>query len=281
MKIIINLLKFVLIAILTICIIAITTIQIISSTILQKNYIIQKMVQNNFYDKTYELVESNFENYIYQSGLDEEVLKNICTKEKVKQDINIIISNIYDGTNKKIDTTEISNNLNSNINKLGIKNSKNEEAIQQFVATICNEYTETVLHTQYEEKINNIYQKIIEKMQLINKIILIVTLIDIILILAINNKKVLKNIQDIGIALLSASIFKLIVYNTINSNINIDGIKIFNDAFSNTMISIIQEILYKIFSAGILALFIAIILIIISAIIISAQNNLELRRKEK
>ena len=68
---------------------------IVFSTILDKNYVMQKLEETNFYADTYELVESNFENYIYQSGLDEEVLKNICTEEKVKKDINIMLSNIY------------------------------------------------------------------------------------------------------------------------------------------------------------------------------------------
>ena len=111
MKVLINLLKFIFITILTICLIALGEITIASSTVLDKNYVMQKIEETDFYSGTYKLVESNFENYIYQSGLDEEVLKSICTEDKVKNDINIMLSNIYNGTNKTIDTTEISTNL--------------------------------------------------------------------------------------------------------------------------------------------------------------------------
>ena len=143
MKVIINLLKFISITILTICLIALGAITIASSTVLDKNYVMQKLEETDFYSGTYKLVESNFENYIYQSGLDEEVLKSICTEDKVKNDINLMLSNIYDGTNKTIDTTEISTNLNANIDKLGIKTKQNEKAINEFVNHICKEYTDT------------------------------------------------------------------------------------------------------------------------------------------
>lgn len=129
MKIIANIARFILIAILTICIIAISLITIVSSTILDKNYIISKLEETNFYGEVYKLVESNFENYIYQSGLDETTLNNICSKEKVEQDINIMLSNIYEGTNKKIDTTPIKDNLNKNIDKLNVRNKKNSEEL--------------------------------------------------------------------------------------------------------------------------------------------------------
>ena len=38
--------------------------------------------KTDYYNKTYELLISNFENYIQQSGLDEDVLKDIVSKTK-------------------------------------------------------------------------------------------------------------------------------------------------------------------------------------------------------
>ena len=63
----------------------------------------------------YTAVESDFENYIYQSGLDENVLENIVSLEKIENDTKTIINNLYDGTSETIDVTEIENNLNNNI----------------------------------------------------------------------------------------------------------------------------------------------------------------------
>ena len=272
MKVLKNLLKFIFITILTICMISLGIITIAFSTILDKNYVMQKLEETNFYADTYKLVESNFENYIYQSGLDEEALKNICTEEKVKQDINIMLSNIYDGTNQEIDTTEIANNLNSNIDQLGIKNKQNESAIQQFVTHICDEYTDTLVHTKYETQINDIYKKAIEALDQIYEIILIVLAVDIIAIIAINNKKISKDIQHLGIALFATSAFELSVWQIITSKIDIQGIKIFNDVFSKSIVTIIQEIMNQIASLALGILVISVIFIAIYAIIVANKQ---------
>lgn len=275
MKVLTKTIKFILVTILTICLISIGIISIVSSTILDKTYITEKMEETNFYKETYELVKSNFEKYIYQSGLDEEVLENICTEEKLQKDINTIISNIYDGTDEKIDTTEIETNLNANIDKLGIKNSKNQKAIEQFVKHICDEYTETIIHTKYESQINAQYQKVISLLTKIHNVIMIILIIDAILLIIMNIKTASKIIQDLGIALFSSSIFKLSVCSIIMSKVNIEGIKILNDIFSKTLVTIITDVLTKIISLGIGALLIAIILIIIYAIISVNKKNEE------
>lgn len=275
MKVLTKTIKFILVTILTICLISIGIISIVSSTILDKTYITEKMEETNFYKETYELVKSNFEKYIYQSGLDEEVLENICTEEKLQKDINTIISNIYDGTDEKINTTEIETNLNANIDKLGIKNSKNQKAIEQFVKHICDEYTETIIHTKYESQINAQYQKVISLLTKIHNVIMIILIIDAILLIIMNIKTASKIIQDLGIALFSSSIFKLSVCFIIMSKVNIEGIKILNDIFSKTLVTIITDVLTKIMSLGIGALLIAIILIIIYAIISVNKKNEE------
>lgn len=277
MEILKNLLKFIFIAILTICMISIGMISIVFSTIFSKDYIMQKLEETNFYSGIYELVKSNFENYIYQSGLDEEVLDDICTEEKIKQDIQIMLSNIYNGTNQKIDTTEIANKLNGNIEKLGVKNRQNENAIQQFVTHICDEYTNTLIHTKYENKINEIYIKGTEILNKIYEIILVVFVIDIIAIIIINNKKTSKDIQHIGIALLATSIFELSVWQIINLKVDIHGIKIFNDVFSKSVVVIIENTLGQVASLALGTIVIGAIFIIIYA---ARETYKSLKQKE-
>lgn len=268
MKVLTNLLKFILIVVLAVCSIAIGIIQIVTQTVLNKNYIIQKMEETNFYSETYKLVQSNFEKYIEQSGFEENILENICTEEKVKQDINLMISNIYEGANKTIDITEISDNLNANIDKLNIRDSKNQKAIEQFVEHICQEYTDTLVHTKYENDINKFYKEIVIKKDKIEKIVIIAMVIDVIVILIVNNKNIEKDFQSIGTAIFSSSAFELIACQIINLRVSIKGIKIFNDAFSDMIVAIIQNVISKVVSFGIATLMIAIILIIINAIII-------------
>ncbi len=273
MKIIANIARFILIAILTICIIAMSVITIVSSTILDKNYIISKLEETNFYEEVYKLVESNFENYIYQSGLDETALNNICSKEKVEQDINLMISNIYEGTNKKIDTTPIKDNLNENIDKLDVRNKKNSEAINQFVKHICEEYENTLIHTEYENKIYNTYSKVVTILNKVRTATIIAICIDAVLILIASIKQISKFVQAIGISVLSSSIFGIVACNIVTSKVDIQGIKIFNDAFSKTLVTIIQELISKVQTLSIITLIIAIMLIIIYSIMTAIANN--------
>lgn len=270
MKVLVNLLKFIFIMILTVTIIGVGLVTLTFSTVLNKDYVIQKLEETDFYTGTYKLVESNFENYIYQSGLDEEVLKEICSQDKVKKDINIMLNNIYSGTNQSIDTTEISEKLNANIDKSGIKNKQNESAINEFVKHICQEYTDTLVHSKYETEINKMYNKINTLLNKVYNTLLIVFVIDLILIIIINKKKISKDIQALGIALMSASIFQIVACQIITSNVDIKNIKIFNDVFSNCLVTIIQDVLNKINS---LALGTCIFAVIILGIYVSIKVN--------
>lgn len=270
MKVLVNLLKFIFIMILTVAIIGVGLVTLTFSTVLNKDYVIQKLEETDFYTGTYKLVESNFENYIYQSGLDEEVLKEICSQDKVKKDINIMLNNIYSGTNQSIDTTEISEKLNANIDKSGIKNKQNESAINEFVKHICQEYTDTLVHSKYEIEINKMYNKINTLLNKVYNTLLIVFVIDLILIIIINKKKISKDIQALGIALMSASIFQIVACQIITSNVDVKNIKIFNDVFSNCLVTIIQDVLNKINS---LALGTCIFAVIILGIYVSIKVN--------
>lgn len=273
MKVLINLLKFIFITILAICLITLGTITIAFSTILDKNYIIQKLEETDFYSGTYKLVEENFENYIYQSGLDENVLKDICTQEKVKTDINIMLSNIYDGTNKTIDTTEIATNLNTNIDKLGIKTKQNENAINEFVTHICNEYTDTLVHSKYENQINNVYKKAINNLNKVYNIILIISVVDLIAIIIINKKKITKDLQHLGIAFMAISMFGITACQIIQDKVNIKGIKVFNDVFSNSLVTIIQDVLNKINTLSLGILIVGVIAIAIYSAILANKKK--------
>lgn len=273
MKIIANIARFILIIILTVCIIAIGAIQIVSSTILDKNYIISKLEETNFYEETYNLVENNFENYIHQSGLEETALKDICSKEKVKQDINLMLSNIYEGANKKIDTTEIKDNLNKNIDNLKVRNRQNSSAIDQFVNHLCEEYESTLIHTDYENRINEVYGKVTNILNKVRIATIIAMTVAVVLLIIVNIKKISKFIQAIGVTLLSSSLFEIIAYQIVTSKVDIAGIKIFNDTFSKTIVTIAQDVLNKVKTLGIISLIIAVVFIIIYAVIVAITKK--------
>ena len=248
---------------------------VVFKTIFNKEYVLEQMENNNFYSETYKLVESGFENYIGQSGLDEEVIKNICTEDKIKNDINIILSNIYEGTNEKIDTSEISNNLNSNIDKENVRTSSNSKAIDEFVEHICQSYKDTIISTNYENTINEKYSKITQKITKVQNILIIAIIISIIGVIALNVKDILKLLFWTESAVLSSAVMQLAITTVIKSKVNIDGIKIFNDAFSNIVVTIIKDILSKINIIAVKFIIVYFILVVIYAIIILTQKKEE------
>lgn len=270
MKGILKIIKFILITIITICITAIILISTISSTILKEQYITRKLEETNFYSETYELVKSNFENYIYQSGLEEEVLNGICTQEKVIKDVNIIISNIYEGSNETISTEEISQKLNENIANLNIKNT---DSVKQFVSHICDEYVDTIIHTQYEGKINDVYKEVT---QLLNKSLtgfIISTIFFVVLLILTNINQMFKMVQDAGITLLATSSLGLISCKVLTDKVYISGIKIFNDTFSKVIVTIIQDIISNIVKIENTLLVTSVIVIIVYVIISITKDS--------
>ena len=239
---------------------------VVFKTIFNKEYVLEQMENNNFYSETYKLVESGFE---------KEVIKNICTEDKIKNDINIILSNIYEGTNEKIDTSEISNNLNSNIDKENVRTSSNSKAIDEFVEHICQSYKDTIISTSYENTINEKYSKITQKITKVQNILIIAIIISIIGVIALNVKDILKLLFWTESAVLSSAVMQLAITTVIKSKVNIDGIKIFNDAFSNIVVTIIKDILSKINIIAGKFIIVYFILVVIYAIIILAQKKEE------
>jgi len=197
MKVVKNIIQYIVATILALAILLLILINIFSSSILSKDYVLSKLDEQNYYDKIYEDTKSNFENYIHQSGLDEEVLNDIVAKEKVKKDTKIIINNIYNGMDEKINTEEIKERLNENINNSlnGKISATQRKSIDTFVDTICKEYEATISHTNYEQKIHTGYKQIERYINLAKKGILIGIGVCIVLIILLTLKRIYRVIK--------------------------------------------------------------------------------------
>lgn len=270
MKLVKTIIKYIITIIIAIFTILFLVVNLASSTVLNKNYVLSKLEETDYYSKIYEEVKSNFENYIHQSGLEENVLENIILKEKVKKDTELIISNLYDGLEEKIDTQEIRENLNKNIEK-SLGNSKlvvtQKNAINTLIDKICDEYTTTISHYEYEKQINNLYMKIMKNMDVAKKAILVVIAISIILLLLLNIRRIYKLFSLLGVSLVASGVFFVIVNIFINMKIKVQTILILNDAISATLRNILTELLNSINSYGYIMLGLGLVLIIVSNLV--------------
>ncbi len=275
MKVLLNIIKFIIAIILTICVIALIIVNVASSTILNKEFILGKLDETNYYANIYTAVKSDFENYIYQSGLDESVLENIVPAEKIENDTKIIINNIYDGTNEEVDVTEIETNLKTNIeNSLDHKLSATQQrTVDEFIKRITEQYKDTITKTSYENSINNMLEKaknIVDKLQ---KVSIIGIAVSVLVIIILSIKDFMAGLMLTGSALMSSGVFYILVNILINSKVKIQNITILNDAISITLRDIISTILSNLTNIGIALSIIGFIIIIVFAIIKSIKKE--------
>lgn len=270
MKIIVKLLKFILIVALTVVIIGIAATKILSSTILDEAYAFRKLRASDYYNSIYEALKQNFENYIGPSGLEESVLDNICTIDDIQNDTETILGNIYEGTNKKVDTNKIQERLRKNITaslnetKATVESQKN---IDDFVEQISNEYINTISHTDYEESINNAYQKANKVIKYAKKALGAGVLAIFIAIVLLNIKTLNRTFANLGISFASAGSFMFIGYYILNYKIKVDHLRVLNDSISTVLQSAVTDIFNQINSIGLILIIIGLVLIILGNIL--------------
>ena len=88
---------------------------ILKNKIINKNKILDKIEETQVYLQVSRDVNNGFENYIYQSGLPEDTIKDLFTDEMIRNDINSIIDYIYNGTDIKLSDEIVKENLDKKI----------------------------------------------------------------------------------------------------------------------------------------------------------------------
>ena len=259
--------RFLMAFILTISIVGFVLIYTLSNTILSEKYILSSLKKADYYNKIYESVESNFEKYIQQSGLDEEVIKNIVTKEQIEQDTKRIVVSIFDGLYEEISTKEIEQNLKNNIAKSVNTDSLSTEekkAIDDFTAQICKEYKETIANSNYEVQINSGYKKVMNLANKFKKLVSITIGACIIILCLLSLKRPYKIITHIAISFIASGLVLTIINIYINTKVKVQYIAVLNDIISAVVSNIATDILANILKYGILLFVVGLILSIIA-----------------
>ena len=169
------------------------------------------------YNSIYEEVRDGFENYIYQSGLDINIIDKICTKEKVKNDILIVINSMYGEENSTIETTEIRNNLDNSINEYvvsqGRKLSKQEQDnIKKFEDLIEESYKEEIgLYQKGSDKMARSMPRILNIIKKGQIISIGITALLLIILVIVNSKKVSIAGSYVGVSLLSSGVIMVAI----------------------------------------------------------------------
>ena len=278
MKIFKYIISIILAFLLMLSILLTVALQIVSTTILNKDYILGKLDEANYYNNVYEQIKDSLAGYIGPSGLDEEVLENIYTREQVKEDINLIINNIYENKNDKINTEDIKEKLQNNIEASvgsGLLTKENKKSIEDFIDKIADEYVQNISHDPYFEKVGMIINKVKDMIGKVEGIIIFVPIILAVVILLLNIKQISSAIRFIAISILTSGVIGIVIKVFLETKINISNILIINDSFSEVIKNVINSILNNINTMSIIGIIGSIVIIVLTNIIKVNRQTIE------
>ena len=259
--------SYVLSFVLVLMLLALCLLAIVKSTILDEKYMISKLEEANYYERMNGEIIEQFKNYTIQSGLSDEVLENLFTEDKLKQDINNVIDSIYTGKELEISTSEIRENLKENIlaevEKEGKTVDFEDEAMVEYLKAIESAYESQVSYsTSTINSIGSTFEKIISLAKTAQTILVTVIVVVAILLIAINIK-VIFGLNYIAISGMASGLFILVSRIMLEHSTDLKNIMVINQATSNVIQLIINDVLTKITIIGVILLVIGLVFSVI------------------
>jgi len=238
-------------------------ILIVKTTVLNEKYIFKTLEDNYYYSEIYDIIINNFESNLIQSGLDDNIIYELITKEKVENDVKTVLQGIYHNIEINIDTNILTKNLNNKVDEIfkslhRTPNKEEQEDIKRLENTIVEVYKDEITYDL--NTVNSISAKVVKINTIVNSLLIILGIIIVVLLLV---EMFLFNefIRNMGIAILSSSLITIIIRLIIGSKYK--NILIFNEIFSKIVVSVVNNFLTNVFVIGIYLSIIGLVLIII------------------
>lgn len=235
-----------------------------SNMVLDKEYMMGKLTENEYYQKIEVDLKNGIEEYQYQSGLPAEVFENLYTSQMVKEDVDSIVRYLYtksERTNHAESVKEkISQNIEQYLNENQItlteEQQKNVNDFEEMIAQVYERKISAI--TNYLEQIAEVREKVESIVKRINQIWFGTLTVLGVIVLIVNLKSIEKAISAIGRSLLSSGILLEFIYFVIIKNIDIKNILLFSQSLSDFLKEILYDILSKFNFYGILFIIIGI-----------------------
>lgn len=259
--------SYVLSFVLVLMLLSLCLLAIVKSTILDEKYMISKLEEANYYERMNGEIIEQFKNYTIQSGLSDEVLENLFTEDKLKQDINNVIDSIYTGKELEISTSEIRENLKENIlaevEKEGKTVDFEDEAMEEYLKAIESAYESQVSYsTSTINSIGSTFEKVISLAKTAQIIVIVVTIVIAVLIIILNIKQIF-GLNYLAISSMATGLFVLIAKFLLGQSTDLKNIMLINQATSHVIQLVIEDLLAKVTIAGVVLLIIGLIFSII------------------
>lgn len=229
---------------------------IVKFTVLNKQYVKDLLEKNNYYTNVSEEINDKMKYYMESSGLPENILENLYSKEELKSDIVLFIDNAYDGNKIKINVDKISNRLNKNIddylNDHDVKVTS-QSYINSFVNNMSSIYEKEV---NLYGMVNGFILYVPKVMSIVNMLLLVLSVILIIIIMGL----LLLKVNYIGSLVMASGLIIMFVKLLFNEKIDYQNILIISNNFSNIIKVFIKNI-------GFICLISCVILVIVGLLV--------------
>ncbi len=225
-------------------------------TIFNSNYMFKLLEKTNYYDTVYDSIADEMENYLVQSGFDDEVIDDIYTKDQVRSDVNTMIEKIYNNESYTIETAAIETQLQENINSFLDEHNitiNDKTSINNFAKEIVGVYKSKVdvfNKISFVGKILNLGQK-----YLFVAVIILAILVVVMNVILIKGFK--KNVLPI---MFFTSMFLLLASSIYFGNrIDVEHINLYNNYVSTLLSTILKNFIVHLrvigIASGIVGLF--------------------------
>ena len=261
---------------LTICIFILMAFSIASNTILNKQFMLATLDENDYYKKVYYDIKDDFEEGSISAGVDAAELQEIYDIEKVTADIKYVIDGIYENKELKIDTSSIVDNIDKIIyDKLEQNNrtpsAGEKKSIQTFEESLANMYVDNIAFSEkYVGNIADVFNKINGLSGTIWTILIVILIVMIIIVILLN-RNIVDSVKPIATSLVASGILGVAVKLLIEAKVQ--NILILSAAFSKTLVYALNVIIGTFFTIGIVLCVIGVLFIILSSI--NANNKRE------
>ncbi len=262
--------SYVLALILSILLIAIVLIACISTSLLDKTYIKTAFQKSDYYYGIYDIIQDDMKSDIMPSGFEENVLDNVVTQEKVQQDINRLIDSLYDNKKFEVSVNEMRDTLDENVKKQANEKNfqiteENKKDIEEFENSIINIYKDNISYSV--DAINQISGYIAKAQKIVKISMCILCIIAAALAFVIFKL----NKPAVGISLIVAGMFFAIINAYSGTAFVVNNILMFNWAFSKSIIYVINKLLEKMVTVGVVMVIVGIIEVVVTEYFIAKE----------
>ena len=224
---------------LSLCLTLLVLVRILNKTVCKKEYIKSTLNETNYYETINRETLEEMKNYMISSGLPEEVLKDIYTKEEIKKDVNSFIDDYYEGKKHKVDKDRVKLRLTNNIDAYLKENHEtvtSNHELNEFIEDITDIYEKEVTLYHFIDNYASVFYKISYYLNVVTTILFFVTIFIFVIECFLKTK-------FIGSIFISSGLNMLLILYFLSEKIDYKNILVISDYFSKVMKHIFEYIL--------------------------------------